>query len=330
MPPPLAGGMSSLYAKKTRKTLDAEAKAVAETRAKKEPVTQPSPPRESPLSSSLTSSSVSSSASALPADSSENPEQKNDKYNLKSVSDMRRLTVDLQGRDRITFLQDMRQASPDVCWDALMDHLKEHGKTPGVNGVATEQNYTRRIADGTEFVTHREDNSYEHTIMSLDSSNFDYATAVSVIVHLDPEYTANGLPPDAAGDVEIFLECCRFCVFSSPLTFTKIRGGRYIGRAVLVEPPNLIPLRHITWSSPSNIKLRERGRIVTQVDVTSQNILANSLVEELWFKTPAGLPVSVHKGMSVFSRKEFLKTVPRQFLHRYTKKKFEEVHTNED
>lgn len=247
------------------------------------------------------------------------------KYNLRDVDDARRLTIDLRNHDRITFLRECRSASIERCWDELMLHLSENKKIEGVNGVATEQMYTRRLVEGSEFIAHKGNSLYEHAVIHLDDSTFDYATDLSVIVHLDADYTRGGLPATAEHDIEVILECCRFAVYSTSLKFSKQQDGKYVGQACLLSPPNLIPLRHTTWSSPTKIKIREFGRIVTQVDVHSYNVLANKLVEQVWFLTPAHLPVVVQKGIAMFNRNEFLMTVPEQFLSRYTSKSYRQV-----
>jgi hypothetical protein len=245
---------------------------------------------------------------------------------LTSHTDVERLTVDLQDRNRITFLQDSRGATKEQCLVELLDIIaqrkRDNAPPPsGLIGVASEQDYVRRIKDGSEFVTVLENNVYEHSILSLDTTGFDYASDIIVSVHLDREYTKKGLPDTAKGDIEVFFECCRFCVYSTGLDFKKAMDGSYVGVARLVHFPNIIPIRHTTWSGPSWIKVRENGRIISQVDIHSWNILVSRLADTHYFMTPGKMPVCVTLGLAMFDRDLFIGTVPEQFMHRYTSKK---------
>lgn len=148
--------------------------------------------------------------------------------------------------------------------------------------------------------------------MCLDNTPYDYATNIDCILHFD-----SGVTVDEAKQVEVYLVCCRFAVFSTTLTVTKTFDGSVVGKCSLMVAPNLLPLRHTTWATQSWIKIREVGRCVKQVDVHMHSVLTYKLMEDHYFLTPAKLPVRVSGGMAMFNRKMFLESVPDAFRHRY-------------
>ena len=240
-------------------------------------------------------------------------------FDLKNVDDVRRLTLTLQKNDSITFLNDIQHATPEQSITALLHYHKEQiaavrdGGTPlGLIGVSSQQTFTRRMHDGNEFLMHLEPGIYQHRVMTLDETSFDYATDISVTVHFIETAT-----PEELDKCEVYLTCCRFAVFSTKLRITKALSGAIVGEADLIKIPNLFPVRHTTWATPSNIMVRECGRIIKQVDIHLHGILTFKLMDEQWFMTPARMPVKVTNGIAIFDRAAFLETVPVEFRHRY-------------
>ena len=235
-------------------------------------------------------------------------------YDLTKPSEAQRLTVNLQKHNKITFLNDMVGATPEQCIAVLLqthsDEVMRSAK--GIVGVATQHTYTRRMHMGSEFICHLQPGEYQHDVMCLDTTSYDYATNIGVTVHF-----ADGTSNDEAKDVEVFLTCCRFTVFSTELRIRRTFDGKLIGECDLLKSPNIIPLRHTTWATQSYIRLRECGRVVSQVDLHMCNILSYKLMEEHYFMTPADLPVRVMGGLSMFNRKTFLNSVPSRFRKRY-------------
>lgn len=243
-------------------------------------------------------------------------------FNLRDVRSVRDLTVMLQESNKITFWNDGSGATPEQCIAKLLqahaDDIQMTRELPasqrGLVGVAAQQTYTRRIRDGNEFVCHlSEPGVYQHQIMSLDNTSFDFATNLGIIVHFE-----RGTTVEEAERTEVCLTCCRFVVFSTKLRITKSLRGDVMGEAQLLQAPNMMQLRHTHCAAPSWIMLREHGRIVTQTDIHMHGVLVAKLLDQHWFATPAKLPVCVEAGMARFDRVAFLASVPREFLHRYT------------
>jgi hypothetical protein len=165
----------------------------------------------------------------------------------------------------------------------------------GINGVGSMQcyNYCNKLpslyADRGEY--------NEYTLLTLDDSAFDYATNIEVILSFG-EITY--------GIVEVYLECCRFCIYSSVIHV----DGESTVSFELLKQPNLIPLRHTTWSSPARIKMRCNIIVVPwEINISFIGIAAATLNEKHWFCTPSALPVCVKRGMSIFDRTRFLESV---------------------
>jgi hypothetical protein len=240
------------------------------------------------------------------------------KFDLRNIEDVRNLVRRLNQSHQIKYLK-QDAATPEQCITLLLACPPDKAIT-GVVGVGTENNYTKRLRDGSEFVNYLEQGTvYEQEVMALGNHSFDYSTNISVIVHFDDEqFKGEGKIPDNLDDqVEVSLVCCNFTVVSSKLKLTRHTNGSILGVAFLLRAPNLFPLRHLVHSLPSRLMIRERGRLITQVDVHMHNIMAKTLLTEHWFMTPGNLPVCVKNGMCIFQRQEFLNNVPKEFVHRY-------------
>jgi|UniRef100_A0A6C0IZA0 hypothetical protein len=274
-----------------------------------------------------------SSPSSLPpviaralAEKQKSEEEEIPKFDLREIEDVRRLTVMLQKQNQITFMNDALNFTAEQCVSELLESQKNKKFTAlGITGVAAQQTYTRRLRDGSEFVTHIGNGVYQHQIMSLDTTQFDYGTNLNVIVHFDQ----NGFDANAAAQTEVCLICCRFVVFSTKLDIRRRMNG-ITGDAYLLRAPNLMPLRHTSWATPSYIIVREMGRLINQVDIHMHGILSTKLVDEQWFMTPANIPVCVKNGLAMYDRAAFVKSVPAEFVSRYLSVKEMEDDENEE
>ena len=238
------------------------------------------------------------------------------RFDLNNIEDTRRLTTTMQKHNKITFLNDVSGASPEQCVAAMLeiytvDQMKQH---EGLIGVSTQKNYTRRLRKGNELICHcSEPNLYQHDVICLDATSFDFATNLDVTVHF-----AKTCEPDLAERTEIALVCCNFTVLSISLQMERAENGRLIGIGSLIRAPNLFPMRHVTRANQSWIRLREYGRQVSQVDIHFHAIMVNKLLDTHWFTTTANLPVRVQAGFPAFDRSKFLESVPEEFKSRYT------------
>lgn len=240
------------------------------------------------------------------------------KFDLRNIEDVRKMTHHLNLSHSIKYMK-QDAATPEQCLALLLSE-KPNDTITGLVGVATEHNYTKRLKDGAEFVTHLEEGTvYQHEIIPLGCHSFDYTTNISLVVYFDDEqFKGEGdIPDHLEKDVEIFLVCCNYTVYSTKLTLTRKPSGSVIGTAIVLKMPNFLPIRHTTYSLPSRLMIRERGRLVSQVDVAMHNVIVRKLLPEHWFMTPAHLPICVKQGMCIFQRQTFLDSIPKEFLHRY-------------
>lgn len=213
---------------------------------------------------------------------------------LRNTDEVVKMVAQLQKADVI------HDVPPDwtleQCLSRLLNVIDQN--VSGINGVGSVQDYKLyRLPDLS--VARSEDNYVEYSLFTLDDCSFDYVTDINVSIFFEiTKVVAN---------IELYLECCRFAIYSKT---EKISSSTTMVEFDLLHDPNLIPIRHTTWSSPVRIKLRcPQAFKVNEINISFKAIVAKTLKPKHWFCTPAQLPVVVEKGMCVFDRKRFMASI---------------------